>query len=247
MNQEYSADYKLSLYINRIRAFLLNQGFFEHHLYSTTNYKIENTDTFPLKDGISLRYNPEPDIWQIGIKYDKFFWIGSMFRNEKEINETRRYEFTVVDIYQPNGRQEDVVSKFIEILKMLEERLKLPVLSSCEVKTMLHEEFNKEDRILPSGRCWLLVTNYPIVESFYDTGKDSDYTSKFEIYFVDEGVPLEIAACGNLGENINKVNYISSEDSYINQEIINKKFIGFGFGLERLIFLYDREAIDHTE
>jgi len=55
------------------------------------------------------------------------------------------------------------------------------------------------------GGYWLIVTDYPINESFYDAkGRDGGLTSKFEIFFVDEGNCIEIAACGNLGENLNK-------------------------------------------
>src|SRR5271168_2407246 len=99
MNKDYQ-QHNLSKFINAIRSLLLKQNFFEHHLYSTLNYKIENTDTFEIKKDLYLRYNPEPDIWQVGKMHDKFFWIGSMFRNENKLDNLHQYEFTVVDVYQ---------------------------------------------------------------------------------------------------------------------------------------------------
>src|SRR3989344_3456471 len=102
----------LSRYINLIRSFLILNNFFEHHLYSTTPYKIENTETFKLKDSLFLRYNPEPDIWSVREKYNNFFWIGSMFRNERKLTPLHRNEFTVVDIYMENKEMSDVLKLF---------------------------------------------------------------------------------------------------------------------------------------
>lgn len=241
MNQDYKQQYNLSLFINAIREHLLKQDFFEHHLYSTLNYKIENTDTFELKENLYLRYNPEPDIWQVGSRYDKFFWIGSMFRDEKEISNLHRNEFTVIDIYQSRGTMDDVVKKYTELLKVLEEKLKLPNLSGLEVRYMTHEEFGKTDKKKLDGKYWLVVTDYPVHESFYDAkGIDVDHTQKFEIFFIDEGESIEIVACGKLGVNLNEINHISRGENFINQELIEKGFIGFGFGLERLVSLYKK-------
>jgi hypothetical protein len=238
MNENYEQQYNLSLFINIIRDFLKSQQFFEHHLYSTLNYKIENTDSFEVKENLYLRYNPEPDIWQVGIHHDKFFWIGSMFRNEKKVSDFHRYEFTVVDIYESQGSAESVIKRYIQILKKLEGQLKLPNVSDLEVRYMTHEEFAKtKDKL--EGKYWLVVTGYPINESFYDTkGKDSGHTSKFEIFFINQGKSIEIAACGKLGENLNKDNYISEKENFINTELLKKNFIGFGIGIERLMYLY---------
>ena len=92
MKPDYKQQYSLSIFINTIRDFLKRQDYFEHHLYSTLSYKIENTDTFEIKKNLYLRYNPEPDIWQVGMRQDKFFWIGSMFRNETKLDDLHRYE-----------------------------------------------------------------------------------------------------------------------------------------------------------
>ncbi len=240
MNPSYQQQYKLSLFINVIRDLLKSQDFFEHHLYSTIDYKIENTDSFKIKENLFLRYNPEPDIWQVGVNHDKFFWIGSMFRDEKKLSSLYQYEFTVVDIYQSQGTMSYVINKYIEILKSLEERLALPKLSDSEIKYMTHKGFSEIDKEKLQGKYWLIVTDYPIDESFYDTqGSDSHQTSKFEIFFVNKSECVEIAACGNLGENLNKHNFIVDKENIINTNILEKKFVGFGFGLERLIYLYN--------
>jgi elongation factor P--beta-lysine ligase len=187
-----------------------------------------------------LRYNPEPDIWQVGIKHNNFFWIGSMFRNEGKLSDLHQYEFTVVDIYQSNGKMNNVVQKFIELLKNLEKELNLRNLSDLEIKYMTHEEFVEIDKKKVNTKHWLIVIDYPAEESFYDTKeKDSDTTSKFEIFFAGKNGYVEVAACGNLGQNLNDKNFIPDKPDLLNKELLDKKFIGFGIGLERLIFLYD--------
>ena len=50
---------ELSNYVNVIRKMLLMDGFFEHHLYSTTNYKIEDTDCFKVDNETIWKFNPE--------------------------------------------------------------------------------------------------------------------------------------------------------------------------------------------
>ena len=234
---DYGEQHTISLFLNTVRAELMRRGFFEHHLYSTLGYKIENTDTFKLKDGLYMRYNPEPDIWQVGERYDHFFWIGSMFRNEKKLDKTHQYEFTVVDIYLKQGTREHVIKTFLSVLRVLEKKLRLPVLSKVKVKEMTHEEFARAGA--SKGTYWLVLTDYPIMESFYDTqGKDNGHTSKFEIFFVNKGKPIEIAACGQLGENLNKENYIKGKKKLLTKKLSQKKFIGFGFGVERLARVY---------
>lgn len=234
----YKDQYTLSIVINALRSRLLEKGFFEHHLYSTMDYKIENTDTFKIRKNLYLRYNPEPDIWQVGEKHDKFFWIGSMFRNEKELSKVRRYEFTVTDIYLKNGTMKVVVETFLSLLKALEKSLRLSALSSSKIAYLSYDEFHSGEKRF-KGNFWLVITDYLIEESFYDTqGKDRVHSSKFEIFYVKNGAPLEIAACGPLGENLNTINFIKGTKKLLNKKISAKQFVGFGFGLERLAYLY---------
>ena len=69
---------ELSKYINSFRELLIGKGFFEHSLYSTTDHKIENTPYFKLTDGLFLRYGTEPDVWEIGQDFDKFFCLQAL-------------------------------------------------------------------------------------------------------------------------------------------------------------------------
>ena len=85
----------------------------------------------------------------------------------------------------------------------------------------------------------LVVTDYPLEESFYDKKSNSDgETTKFEIYFINEGKAIELAVGGNLGENFNKKKFIKDEYKFVSKKALSKNFIGFGFGVERLIYLY---------
>ena len=49
---------------------------------------------------------------------------------------------------------------------------------------------------------------------------------------------MEIAACGTLGKNYNQTMFIRGDTKFLDRKILNRKFIGFGVGLERLIYLY---------
>jgi lysyl-tRNA synthetase class II len=232
----YKDQRTLSMIINVLRSHLIKQGFFEHHLYSTLNYKIENTDTFKVGKGLYLRYNPEPDIWQVGEQYDKFFWVGSMFRNEKKVSTLHRYEFTVLDVYLKRGNMKMVVEEFLELLGVLEKSLHVEPLSKLPVKYVSYSELRKWKM---EGSFWMVLTGYPIKESFYDTeGVNKHASNKFEIFYVRKGRLLEIAACGELGENLNPINYIKVAKKFLNKKVADKKFIGFGFGLERIAHIY---------
>lgn len=232
----YKEQYTISRIISVLRSTLIKEGFFEHHLYSTVNYKIENTESFKILKDLYLRYNPEPDIWQVGEKHNKFFWVGSMFRNEKKTSKLRRYEFTVLDIYIKNGDMRTVINKFFSLLKKLENTFHLRPLSALGVRYVPYDNFLKKNW---KGSFWLVLTDYPIKESFYDTrGQDRAHSNKFEIFYVKDGNLLEVAACGQLGENLNNINYIKATKKFLNKKISDKKFIGFGFGLERIAHIY---------
>ena len=229
---------ELSSYINTIRKILLLEGFFEHHLYSTNNYKIEDTEYFKVEDETYLRFNPEPEIWVIGDKHDRFFWIGSLFRKENKLTPIHKNEFTVVDIYLKEKDREYMVSFFFEILKKIEKELDLQNLSKLPVEYVKYDQF-KNEKLNKHKRYWLIVTDYPIQESFYDKENNlKDGTTKFEIFFINEGNSIELAVGGNLGENLNKKKFIKDEGKFVNKKILSKNFIGFGFGIERLIYTY---------
>lgn len=186
-----------------------------------------------------MRYNPEPDIWQIGNQFDKFFWIGSMYRDEERLTRFHRYEFTVMDVYMSNGKVRDVVGYFIEYLKVLEKGLKLKnKLSRLPVKFCKYKEFKMLTRT-EKERAWYVVTGYPKDESFYDELEaGGDATRKFEIFHYSTGRVLEIAACGILGENHNPKMFVRDGKKFLQGEVLRKKFVGFGMGIERLMYLY---------
>jgi hypothetical protein len=225
-------NYQLSLAINSVRSFLLKRSFFEVHLYSTLNYKIENTASFDIKKELFLRFNPEPDIWTVGEKHGKFFWIGSMFRNEDKLSSIHSYEFTVVDIYEV-GTKENVKKRFTELLSQLEKDLSLKPLSRKFVEidhgTPLDTVKDKE--------CWILLNHYPREESFYDTAVGREKTKKFELFYKRGKVIIEIVACGELGENANPRQFIK-DTRVVKKTVFKKGFVGFGIGLERLLLLY---------
>lgn len=214
---------------------LLQKGFFEHHLYACVPYTISNTD-YLTAGNMFLRVNPEPDIWKAGAYYDKFFWIGSMFRNERP-SPLHRQEFTVVDIYVRHAEQEDVAGFFLEILRHLERSLGLSALSQEPVSTMTYRQFHacKE---LPDG--WIVVERYPVDESFYDGMLEENRSFKFEIFHKGKEL-VEIAACGKLGENHNPLQRVS-DLSAVDTQALRKEFTGFGFGVERLMYLYGKLA-----
>ncbi|MEK6961295.1 MAG: hypothetical protein AABX47_09060 [Nanoarchaeota archaeon] len=224
---------QLSRAINSIRKFLLNQNFFEVHLYSTTNYKIENTNFFQLKDDLFLRFNPEPDIWQAGLNHNKFFWIGSMFRNEPKLSIFHSFEFSVADIYEM-GDKGTVKKKLIAIIKQLEKDLRLKPLS----KKVIVIDYNDSMESVSERECWILVDNYPKEESFYDTSIGDGRTKKFEFFYKNNDEIIEIVACGELGENANPKNFIKNKDAIVQKEPLKKGFVGFGIGIERLMALY---------
>ena len=113
----------LSAYINIARQFLLKEGFFEHTLYSTIPYKLENTDIFQVRDNLFLRYGTEPDIWKIGEQFDKLFFIGSLFRNEKKLTEIHNYEFKIIDFYMKDGSIRGIINIFIRLLEEIEKNI----------------------------------------------------------------------------------------------------------------------------
>jgi|SRR3989344_4802251 len=232
---------KLSAHINAFRDYFLHNDFFEQTLYSTVPYVVTNTDSFKLKDNLFLRYFPEPEIWVAQEQSEKFFWIGSLFRDEKEITKIHNYEFKIVDFYIKDSSMEKIVAVFFESLRFIESSLSLSGLSKLETIFITHDDFNagKFDHV---GKRWLVVTNYPKEESFYDAvSEDKKTTSKFEIMFINAGEITEIAAAGVIGENLNKTKIIIDTKTIFQENIFTKNFIGLGFGVERLIYLYESE------
>jgi len=230
---------ELSKYLNAFRAYFAENGYFEQTLYSAVKYAVTNTDVFKLKQDLFLRCFPEPEIWVAAKQSDKFFWIGSLFRDEKELTNIHTYEFKIVDFYIKGGTMKGILDVFLQSLAALEKMLSLPELSKREVKYVTYKNF-EHGNFERSRSCWLVVTDYPPQESFYDApSKASSMTSKFEVMSIDSGKVTEIAAAGVIGENLNSIRQIkTTEDFEFSKEIYDENFIGLGFGVERLMYLY---------
>lgn len=241
---------EISKFINIFRQSLLKEGYFEHSIYNSVPYKLENSISFQLPHNLFLRYGTEPEVWTIGNMYDKFFFVGSLFRNEPKLSRIHRYEFKIVDFYLQNGSMEDIVKIFLRLLSEAETALHLPGLSKVKVVYLSREEFDSrfdtseestsDETWRQESRgesTWLVVTHYPIEESFYDT-PHGDATNKFEIMFQNPNETIEIASAGTVGSNLNKKNYIQNEDQLYDPKVFDKQFTGLGFGIERLIYLY---------
>lgn len=232
---------RISEYINVCRDYFSKNNFFEQTLYSTVPYAVTNTDSFQLKNNLFLRHFPEPEIWIAQEKSDKFFWIGSLFRNEKEITKIHNYEFKIVDFYVKDASTKEIVNLFFELLCSIEKSLSLTGLSKLEITFITFEDFSA-GKFVRTGKHWLVVTNYPKEESFYDAiSEDQKTTSKFEIMFVNSGEVTEIAAAGVIGKNLNEVRTIIDANNSLgfSENVYAKNFIGLGFGVERLIYLYE--------
>jgi aspartyl/asparaginyl-tRNA synthetase len=230
-------NYKLSQYINTMRNYFIKRNFFEIHLYSTVQYVIKNTDYFTLKKWLFLRVNPEPEIWEYGEKYENFFWIWSLFRNEKKLSSKHLYEFTVIDIYQ-KGWKELVKKTFFDLLVFLEETLWLSKIS----KTIIEVDYNVVLENLELKEGWILVNNYPVNESFYDIDNGDWTTKKFELFYKKWKSILEITACWELWQNTNKNNYIEKADFTLKTWPLNCWLVWFGIWIERLISLYEKTS-----
>lgn len=63
-------------------------------------------------------------------------------------------------------------------------------------------------------------------------------TTKFEIFFYNKDTLVELASGGLVGRNINSYMHIKNEDDFVNKGVFDRRFMGLGFGLERLIYLY---------
>ena len=227
----------ISLYVNAFRKALLGDGYFEHTLPSLLPYKVTTTPSFAVAGNQYLRYGTEPDVWRVGDRYDRFFWIGSLFRHELNKDRTHAFEFTLVDFYMRQGTLEDLVAQFESLLRHAERALDLPPLSSIGVVRVPFQRFGADSFRLAKPS-WVAVTGYPVTESFYDTLDEAD-TNKFELYYVGQEQAIEIASAGVVGPNVNPLMYVENIDRDSDRQIFEKQFAGLGFGVARLAFVYE--------
>jgi hypothetical protein len=72
----------ISQFANCLREYFTMKGFYEVTLFDTTKYIVTNSNQIKTKTGEFLRNTTEPEIWQLGIDYERFFCVASLFRNE---------------------------------------------------------------------------------------------------------------------------------------------------------------------
>ncbi len=133
---------------------------------------------------------------------------------------------------------DDVLDIFSLLLKKAEETMHLKRrLSKFNFEHVSYKNLMK-NKLKKDQKCWIIVADYPEEESFYDSLPNIKLTTKFEIFFCDKDKLIELASGGLVGKNINSYMYIKNEDDFVNKEVFDRRFMGLGFGLERLIYLY---------
>lgn len=225
----------LSKTIQETRKFLYQEGFFENHLYSLSG-KVSGTDPISTDKGV-LRVTPEPDVWIVPREVDRFFYLGSLFRSE-EIDYLHSYEFTTTDLYIRGAQAETLIELFWKLLRALEKSALISDIYNIQVSDVSYESFSTDIIVsLDDVERWVLVTHYPIEESFYDAILDQNATQKSELFYLKPGsLPIEVASLGRVGKNLNPSITLDTPppdlDIYINEELF-----GFCFGIERLLLV----------
>lgn len=228
----------ISEYANCIREFFLKKRFYEVSLFDTTKYSVTNTNQIKSSTGEFLRTTTEPEIWQYGLDFDKFFCITSLFRDEDKTSLLHKNEFRIVDFYIKNAREELILETFFKALEYLESELNLPKLSKLKIHSCDYEEFVTTNFFDVPFSIYK-VENYPVEESFYDvvdtkTGK----TKKGELFFVGKGQPIEFSVFGQVDENKNPHNKIENF-SFAIPNIKSLNLYGMCLGIERAILCYE--------
>lgn len=226
----------ISKYINLLRTFFISKGFEEIVLSDITTYNYNDSEQIKTTSGERLRNTTEPEIWEIGMNYDKFFCIPSLFRNEKMASDIHKKEFKIIDFYIKESNEDEILDYYIEVLQYIEQKLDLFKLSELEVKCCNFEEFEK---ITSNNQniSILKVRNYPITESFFDAiDENTGQSKKGELFFLDGNRAIEFGVFGQVGENKNPNNCINSLHI---EKVKNAKLYGMCLGIERIIFCYE--------
>ena len=225
------AQHLLSIGIQEIRKFLYSEDFFEKHLYSLAS-PIKGTNPLSTEKGV-LRFSPEPDVWVIPPNIERFFFIGSLFRDER-IDALHAYEFTTADIYFRGGGQALLLEIFWKILDVLAERKVISNLNGLNVKEVEYCRFTPQEKV-SEKEMWLLVTHYPVEESFFDAMLDEQSTQKSELFLMVPGFqPIEIASLGRVGANRNSLVQLEKPIPELSK-YISEDLFGLCFGIERLM------------
>lgn len=226
-------------FINHFRTFFLNAGFAEITLFDTTPYFIKDWGQIATNTGEYLRSTTEPEVWHMGLDhaYDKFFCITSLFRRESTKSWLHKNEFKLVDFYIRNSNEDALLTLYYDCLSYLETTLDLPHFSTLATSSFSFDEASTlpfahyNDRILR-------VDHYPLNDSFYDEFDPSTGTVKRgELFYVNDGQPLEFGAYGQLGNNANPNRSIPFVPPIDDLGSLN---IYWGcIGIERLMICYE--------
>jgi len=226
----------ISQFASCLREFFLMKDFYEVALFDTTKYIVTNTKQIKTKTGEYLRNTTEPEIWQLGIDYDRFFCITSLFRNEDVSSLLHKNEFKIVDFYQKNSNENEMLKTLFEALEFLEERFCLPKLSGLQIKVYDFDDFINLNTITKDTSIFK-VENYPLEESFYDVVDDKTGKSKKgELFFVCNESPIEFSVYGQVDKNKNPLNKIKNFNFDSNIKSLN--LFGMCLGIERIILCY---------
>ncbi len=228
----------INQFTNSIRKFFLLNDFDEVFLFDTTEYNITNTNQIKTSNGDLLRNTTEPEIWNMGLGFERFFCIASLFRKEDEDSLLHKNEFRIVDFYIKNANEKLILDTFLNLLKHLESSSNLAELSKLNVYPCDYEEFIEMNYSNSTSMIYK-VENYPIDESFYDAVDSSTGKSKkSELFLVHESYPIEFGVLGQVDENKNSRNRI---DNFSFQQLNIKSLYlyGMGFGIERIILCYN--------
>jgi aspartyl/asparaginyl-tRNA synthetase len=216
------------------RRFFTQLQFTEISLPSHTSYKIEGVRSFKVAPGMYLRYTPEPDAWIHSEGLHQFFWIGSIFRNNTP-SPWHSNEFSMVACYARSKTTTTMVSVFFALLREIEQTLEGHALSKAPLRYATYAEFNSGFDRKHNG--WVVVTEYPKEQSFYDQMSAAGNTLRYGIYFIHEGKAALIASGGTVGENMNKKMKI--REFKLPKDSLNDRIASLRIGVERLITLYE--------
>lgn len=228
----------ISHFCTHIRSFFLRNDFIEIVLYDTATYSITNINQIKTETGDYLRTTTEPDIWEVGLNYDKYFCITSLFRMENSDSLFHKNEFKILDFYVKNSTEHEILNLIFNCMLYIENELNLPSLSSIDISRCTFETARNLTYHHYTGKI-LQIDQYPIEESFYDevdpsTGK----TKKGELFYIYDKIPIEFCVYGQVGDNKNYNNIISNF-KFEHGNIGSLNIYGACIGIERIIACYE--------
>ena len=230
-------DFEISQFCSCIRKYLYNLGYQELRLSNIVTYSVTNTNSISLSDSCYLRYTPEPEIWETGRYYERFFSIVSLFRNEDKKSNIHKNEFSIIDSYQSNSDVEQMMGHLMGILSNIETELNLIQLSNLPCIRVSYEQFCSNAANL-KRKVIYHVEKYPISESFFDrVNEDTETTTKSELFAVlGDGQVIEFGVLGKVDKNANDQFRVVNKT--VNFDFNKYELFGGCLGIERLILIY---------